>query len=276
MAATAFLRFRLALKARLLRLLYFKTEQRLLRGQPVSSLDKPAFVFLTVHKAASSLLSIRLAPFFKRHGYAVADISSYFAKTGLHRRETFLKSETQRKNVFGQRGVFHCAFRFYVELPHPEQLQILLVLRDPRDVLVSHYFSTRYSHPVLNPEFYVLKEKAEKLSIDEYVLFIAPDFLERYRRYRAMISKPNVLFLRYEDLVADPKKFEERLQEFTGLSLNPGEIVSPADFVQEQENPFAHKRKVTPGDHREKLKPETIAKLNEIFAGELAALNYSA
>ena len=38
-------------------------------------------------------------------------------------------------------------------------------------------------------------------------------------------------------------------------------------FDVSKENVYNHKRKVTPGDHREKLKPATIAELNEIFTG---------
>ena len=35
-----------------------------------------------------------------------------------------------------------------------------------------------------------------------------------------------------------------------------------------------HKRKITPGDHKEKLTPETISILNEKFKGVLNKLNY--
>ncbi len=38
---------------------------------------------------------------------------------------------------------------------------------------------------------------------------------------------------------------------------------------------WSHKRKVTPGDHREKLQSETIRQLDEIFAPVLEKLGYS-
>ncbi len=43
----------------------------------------------------------------------------------------------------------------------------------------------------------------------------------------------------------------------------------------EKEDVWSHKRKVTPGDHREKLQPETIRRLDQIFAPVLDRLGYS-
>lgn len=42
-------------------------------------------------------------------------------------------------------------------------------------------------------------------------------------------------------------------------------------FAIDQEDALSHKRKVTPGDHRDKLKPETISTLNNIFANYIPA-----
>lgn len=273
MNATGFkLQFRI--KAFLLKLLYFKTEQALLRGRfkPVS--DKPAVIFFTVHKAGSSLLTMRFTPFFQKHGYAISDLSSWFAKVKPADRALFFNDAKQKQNVFGTRGVFHCVFRYPFDVPDFEKQQILLVLRDPRDVLVSHFFSTRYSHPVQNPEFFKLKKTAGELSIDAYVLHMAADFRKRYETYLPWIGKPNVLFARYEDIIEHPEAYEKQLEAFTGLPVVPGEIVSPADFEVDREDPKAHKRKVKAGDHREKLQPETIAKLNTEFAEVLKTLKY--
>lgn len=43
-----------------------------------------------------------------------------------------------------------------------------------------------------------------------------------------------------------------------------------------QERPDKHVRRVTPGDHREKLQPATIARLNEAFGDVLERFGYSA
>jgi hypothetical protein len=45
-------------------------------------------------------------------------------------------------------------------------------------------------------------------------------------------------------------------------------------FDVEQEDVFSHKRQVQPGDHRRKLKPETIEEITEMFRPVLVPLNY--
>lgn len=263
-----------SIKAKLLQLLYFKTEQQLLAGRFRGNEKLPPVLLLTVHKAASSLLSVRLSSYFSKHGYAIADISSFFAKTGLKKRDAFLASEEQRKKVFCSPGVFHCAIRWEVEIPCPQQTKIILVLRDPRDVLVSHYYSTKFSHPVLNPDFYAFREKAGHLNIDEYVKWIAPDFRNRYQHYLKMIRSQNVLFLKYESLITEPEKFEKQIADFVSLPLSAGEIVNTSDFAVSKEDPSSHKRQVKSGDHKNKLQPETIEWLTAYFGELMKELGY--
>lgn len=267
-------RVRLRIKGVLLRLFYFKDEQALLRGKLKNTNKQPPVAFFTVHKAGSSLLSKRFSDYFRAKGYTIADLSSYFAKTNPAQREVFFASAEWKRKVFAQKGVYHSVFRYPTTIPQFSELRIILVLRDPRDVLVSHYFSTRYSHPVINMDFFALKKQAEKSDIDEYTLLIASDFRRRYEAYLPWIGKPNVLFLRYEDMIADPATFEERFRYFVDMSVEKGEIVSPEDFQQEREDPRAHKRHVQAGDHKNKLKPATIAALNQEFERVLEALNY--
>jgi hypothetical protein len=270
-----FLRVYLQLKAIALRTLYFRNEQALLKGEFHSVSDRPSFAFFTVHKAGSSILSLRLSNIFRKNRYTVVDLSSWFAKTDPSGRERFFQNEAQKQKVFSARGVYYAVFRYPFSVPEFDAHKILLVLRDPRDVLVSHYFSTRFSHPVQNMDFAAQKEQAAKLDIDAYVLRIAPDFLQRYTHYMDWTAKPNVLFLRYEDMISAPDAFEERIRSFSALDIAPGELVSAADFVVEKEDPHSHKRYVQAGDHTRKLKPETIAELNRQFAAVLAHYGYA-
>ncbi|TND09668.1 MAG: Uncharacterized protein FD123_1025 [Bacteroidetes bacterium] len=269
-----FLQLRLKIKSILLRLLYFKNEQVLLRGELKNTPDKIPVIFFTVHKAGSSLLSDRLTKLFSRSGYVTADLSSFFAKTNPAQRKKFFADLRWKEKVFSQRGVYYCVFRYPFDVPFFDKHKIILVLRDPRDILVSHYFSTRFSHPTQNMDFFSLKEKANSMTIDEYVLFIADDFRQRYEKYLGMIGKENVLFLRYEDMITAPVDFEERIRTFLGMPVEKGELVREEDFQLEQENPQAHKRYVQSGDHIRKLKPETIEKLNGIFGKVLVPLGY--
>jgi len=46
------------------------------------------------------------------------------------------------------------------------------------------------------------------------------------------------------------------------------------EFEIKKENIHAHKRKIVPGDYKEKLTSETIEKLNAIFSDNLKKYNY--
>ncbi|MDJ0581299.1 hypothetical protein [Crocosphaera sp.] len=46
------------------------------------------------------------------------------------------------------------------------------------------------------------------------------------------------------------------------------------DIIPSRENPFSRIRKVTPGDYKAKLKPDTISHLNDIFSHTLRKYNY--
>ncbi len=255
---------------------YFNNEQKMLNGKFVSRGKKEAVALFTVHKAASSLLAVRLGKIFEVEGYDVVDFSSYFTKVRPDLRTQFLTEKKFAGQLFGHTQVFFSAIRFpLTELDANWPLKVILVLRDPRDVLVSHYFSTMYSHPIQNPDFFVLKQSAQQMSIDQYVLSLAGDFFRRYLQYASWVNKTNVLYWKYEDMILDPTKMEYAILDFIGFSAKAGSIVSATDFLITEENPLAHKRNVAPGDHVRKLRPETISKLNEMFRELPSQLGYS-
>ena len=64
-----------------------------------------------------------------------------------------------------------------------------------------------------------------------------------------------------------------------GLELNVSSqlvdrIKREANFTFDREDIYSHKRQVTPGDHKRKLKPETIEILNDRFAKISETLGY--
>jgi hypothetical protein len=80
------------------------------------------------------------------------------------------------------------------------------VVRDPRDVLVSAYFSHLHSHPTDNwPELAAHRERLNNLSKEDG-LFCEMDFSEEEFEdmYRWDYTREDVLELKMEDLTADP------------------------------------------------------------------------
>lgn len=156
----------------------------------------------------------------------------------------------------------------------------LLLVRDPRDMLVSFYYSTRFSHTIPPGEAgdRIQQERAEseKITIDDYVIECAPKFIKAFKLYSG-ISDDNLRVFRYEDVVFNKQQWIKDICDYLDLELTEAQIKTIADkynVFPDQENPQAHIRKVTPGDHQEKLQAETIAALNQAFAEFLDKFGY--
>lgn len=176
---------------------------------------------------------------------------------------------------------------------HLTQCSAVLHLRDPRDVLTSLFFSHVYSHPRIQGRFNpsdAEKQNMEAEGIDACVLKQAPKFAAIYQDLTSnLLSDRNeVRLVRYEDMVLN---FPEWLTAFLGafspletssdnspsvssvyqrfLAKYETEVAAPAS-----EDVHRHKRQVKPGDHKNKLKPQTIQQLNERFSEQLELLSY--
>ncbi len=250
----------------------------------------------TVHKAASM--------FLHRVTSEVADeldIDYYSINDDAHhnaiRQESwkaFIENE-DRTGCFGpiRAGTADPA------IPEPlAAYRAVLHLRDPRDVLTSLFFSHAYSHARGAGRFNPSDEQRDEwqqAGIDEYVQNRAPEILGRYQQLcDQLLGRDNVLFVKYEDLIAD---YGSWLQQFlAAFSAVPPPTRKWLGLVAYQNTPSRihrklyrkhkhefsvsaedvkqHKRQVIPGDHRRKLAGPTIENLNEQFHAVLTTLGY--
>jgi hypothetical protein len=193
--------------------------------------------------------------------------------------------EHPEKQYFHSSGYIYGPFRnfFYQKVPNSiknfEKYKVVTMLRDPRDVLTSLYFSMGYSHSIPeNKKSEVLSQRAAALntSIDNYVLENI-FFQNLYHEYvQKCLPLPNVLLTRYEDMVNCFEKWLKDLLYFNEIEIDGktlNNLINSTDFEVE-ENMYAHKRQVKPGDHRRKLKISTIRKLNQEYSQVLKRLGY--
>ncbi|CAN5288696.1 hypothetical protein BH10PSE7_BH10PSE7_43460 [soil metagenome] len=172
--------------------------------------------------------------------------------------------------------------------PPPGGARSIIQLRDPRDLLVSNYFSLCYSHGTLIPGAERLMmarypvDPARRINwqeqgVDSFVLECAPLYAGRFEEYLSFASARDIPIVRYEDMVLDFDEWAETFLEAIGyLKYAPvlierlrSEIAIPL-----VEDKTMHKRRVTPGDHAVKLMPATIASLNHTFNDVLERLDY--
>jgi hypothetical protein len=163
-------------------------------------------------------------------------------------------------------------------------LRKIMIVRDPRDMLVSRYFSTKYSHgfkPKGTAQFsQIMRQFIEdgQSDIDSYCLMYSWVVNADLFVHRDIISDKNTKIFRYEDFVYDKRNLAQGICDWFNLLLSAEKIAAIADAhisIPEAERADQHLRQAHPGDYLRKLQPETIAVLNGVFANYLKAFGYS-
>jgi hypothetical protein len=200
-----------------------------------------------------------------------------------------------------KRGCFG-PIRFFVPTRALDTASIILHLRDPRDVLVSMFYSYCYMHEGEIERHTGYRKAVAEGGIDRFVLDMVGEpfygyrgdygigsrykkhvgnVLDRYQRYfEELLDRPNTIVVSYEEMVlAFPSWLEQVVSAFDLPDPEETRAVVAARransvAAEGEEDVWSHKRKVTPGDHREKLQAETIRQLDEIFASVLERLGY--
>ncbi|MDP0490128.1 MAG: sulfotransferase domain-containing protein [Verrucomicrobiota bacterium JB023] len=185
------------------------------------------------------------------------------------RIDEFLPAFVEKGFLYGP--IYHAEEKL---LEHPT-LNSFCILRDPRDVLVSHYYSLGFAHTVTDQFSADRRRAVAAMTIDEFVL--SPKYLdevkERYALYqkRFIAGKGGDGFYRYEDMVRDLPVFMEAIVKRLNIKADSTLIQSVCRDVQTEnktEQKTSHRRSGKWGQFRKKLKPETVASL-ETSLGEL-------
>jgi hypothetical protein len=253
---------------------------------PPSTGGDVASVFLAgLPKAGSTLLNRLMRPITQAAGLAFYALPEELRSLGV-RPADFPAELTQ---LFQPKGYAFGGFRSLpgqLRLPPFAKGRTILLVRDPRDMLTSLYFSIAFSHAPpgsgaggkLAEDFERRRREATGGSIDEFVLGTINTVQGQFRQVENKLKGLDAKVYRYEDIIFDKQRWAEDMVAHLGLPA-PAEAVSKAvaanDVKPTDEDPSRHVRKVAPGDHADKLKPETIRKLNEGLAEILERYSYT-
>ncbi len=162
----------------------------------------------------------------------------------------------------------------------PRGLRTLILIRDPRDLLVSMYYSFGQSHPLSpNPlvRDYQLRrrQRIQGLSLDQFAIESAVPLVAKFLALSMLAQRQySSAILKYEDMINDFDAFFDRLS--LDLSFD-GETRAQAyarTRPREQEDIGAHRRSGHTGAYAEKLAPATIREVNRMLTGALSAFGY--
>jgi hypothetical protein len=191
---------------------------------------------------------------------------------------------TNAHDLIFERGYCYRGFRnfppYLREFDIAESKKVLLI-RDPRDMLVSYYFSMAQSHFVPNAGVvreHLLRQRATATvaDINDYCFSKIDFFKGEFRGYSGILGTEIRIF-RYEDVIFRKAEWLADMLTYFDVELADSEIQRIAkanDIRPENERPGDHIRQVTPGNFRKHLTEETIERLNSAYAEELAVYCY--
>lgn len=250
-------------------------------AHPPSPSNEPSVFAVGVVKGGSSLLQrilYDLQPFSSRPVLPV-------------HRHLFLKGvpfDNVLEDVdclFDQPGYIFGTFRWLpqrLDIPAMRFRKKVLLVRDPRDMIVSAYYSFKESHPV--PRQGQVKERIERnrrklqrVTVDEYARTAADGVKQRYFAVMDLLSSTNILLRRYEDIVFSKTEFVRDIAGFYDIDIPEKEVAAIAckhDVFPKTENSGQHIRQVKPRNFETKLTAETIEEISHTFRAALAEFGY--
>lgn len=242
---------------------------------PTDGTFDPCFAF-SIHKCGSTMMHTMIRAVCQQLNIPAVSIPDLLFAQGV--LDSQWATDAALQPAFA-RNLLYYGFRHLPPMLLAPELRLrsrrfVLLVRDPRDALVSQYFSYgrkagSHAIPQKNAEaFLETLAKVEERPIDDYALAAAPNLLKKLEDYRGALDFELGLVRRYKDVYFDKETFLAEIFDHFGIAVPPRIITAVArahDIRPVQEDDTKHIRKGTPGDHLEKLHPETIAKLNDIF-----------
>lgn len=153
-------------------------------------------------------------------------------------------------------------YKRFSKMPKPDAHRAFFIYRDPRDLIVSSYFSTRDSHTPMGDVLEVrsiLREKSKK----EGMLFLIDHLAKKgmFNAVRSWVDAPpseNVRLVRYEDLTGDRQLDEmDALMRHCGITVPRAELTELLDRYsfsrmndRKKAGQVSHYRKGQSGDWR--------------------------
>jgi len=240
---------------------------------------------LTLNKAASQHTARILAQLLAERGYTTVWPNRYaFFRSTPYLEHLPAETFAANHNIVAPKRVFIAAIASPPTnaelLAHTRQI---LAVRDPRDLVVSDYYSIRYFHPQptapdKRDTFTRQRAAAAAAGIDAYVLERAPVVHRQFERYAEISRAPTCLaVVRYEDFLADFAGWLATLERALELPPDSGRRARLAPLAPQRptdERRDVKVRAAKAGQFRERLTPATIAALDREFGPVLEHFGY--
>ena len=266
----------------------FRIERKLIQHSHSTASSHPSILHFSVNKAATQYVKSIIQQCARVNNLVKVSLHDYAFHSDFPYLNTLSADQMQQyQHVFKPQGYAYSVFGGMIEgIPNFEQFLTILMLRDPRDVLVSEYYSVAYSHFAPSrhsrkyAQFIQLRQHTQTLSVDEYAMAQCDRVYATFARYQRLLvdQYPAVYITRFEEMVSDFPTWLSALLNYCELDigdrLRQTLIENHRAIQPRQENAQRHLRKGAVGDYREKLNPETIDYIEAKLAPVLTAFHY--
>jgi hypothetical protein len=255
---------------------------------PPTTSGDPSVLAFSLAKAGSSLMFDILQALSREAGlrYFSAEDTLFADNVSANRRAVDIGP------VFPSAGYCFGGFRHFPAYPIPilNASKVAFLVRDPRDMIVSLYFSMTRSHvlPGTNDmegahnDLLEARRNLSTQSIDDFARTSAPiQYTRMFEGYIAQgfLWRSNVATYRYEDVIFNKEAWIDDLCDWYGWDVPQEQrqaIARRFDVRPESERPDEHVRQVTPGNYRKHLSENTIRVMNGTFEEYMRIFGYEA
>lgn len=259
--------------------------RRLRLKVPTPRIKAPSAYAFGIYKAGSTLLNNIVSDATQDSQYVYYSLNDDCFGQGFEvespRNPLSAEHVKTLQEVFAQPGTMFAGFRRFPEFPLPgiDERRKVLFVRDPRDAIVSHFYSVRYSHKApAGTSVERQRVELEKSELIDYVQTAGTlDFFRGVYNSYLRLPTHNLLVLRYEDTIFDKRNLVDAVVGHLEIGT-PAQarqaLAERVDVRPDKEKPGDHVRQVKPGNHREKLPSDVIGKLDKAFGDILDRYGY--
>ena len=157
----------------------------------------------------------------------------------------------------------------------------LFFIRDPRDILISAYYSFGHTHTfsevsTIKTAQEEVRRNVSSLSLENYVLEEAESHNAYFKQlYEIASLNSDSVVIKYEDMIDNFDLFVGQLQTHLNLKKSTIKEIYKRSRPKSKEDRASHRRSGGTNNFRDKLDISTINKLNDTLKETLLAFNYN-